>query len=143
MVSTHAALFDFLRQTFGIGDYDEMFGQPWHEARIREIGKLKTQMRRRRIDVEDAHQAAIYARDHRLPITEAWQIFDLVDRVRLERAKALRAARFERQRDGLDAALAEAHAAGDHTWVARLLNADPRELPDLINEWRQQCSTPQ
>lgn len=123
---THAGLYDLLQEYFGIGTFDELHGEPWYKARMTEIGKLKRLMTSRYVDISTMAQAAEYAHARHLPITAAWELIDVIPEAR-------QAARVAAQRplsDRLQAAAAEAVAAGEHDWALRLSAATSVEALD-------------
>jgi len=140
--ANESALYDLLRAKFGIGSYDEADANvPWFRARGTEIAKLKSQMKRRRLTIEDLTIAAWFAeRDHR-PITQVWHLCNIVG----EAKRAWRQASQETPhlRRELDAAAAEAHERGDDGWAARLFAADLSTGTVVLEQWRDHMARSQ
>jgi hypothetical protein len=126
-MSGEAKLYDTLQAYFGIGSYDEHCErEPWYKARMNEVGKLKRLLKARHVTVETMAQAAEYAHARHIPITETWQLIDLIPDAR-------RAAREAAQRP-LSARLQEAAAAavdaGEMEWAMRLSASTSQETLD-------------
>ena len=133
----HAQLWDFLQERFGFGSWDESTAdRPWWKFRANEIGKLKRMMARRRATVRDVVIAADYADTHDKPVTELWQLLDLINAgARWHRAITREGERAQRDVD-LRTAIDEAVDADEHDWAGRLMRADPSEAQTVINQWR-------
>ena len=133
-------LYDLLQELFGIGDFDDGQGL-WYQSRGVEIGKLKRMLTSRHCTVEEVAEAARYAHGRHIPITQAWQVFQLVPEAlrarRLSRAEeehlALRDARSEAVRAALD--------LHDTTWADRLMRTPDQHLETVLQEWRNHART--
>ena len=134
-MSPEGALYDLMQQRFGIGDYDDLSGEPYWKARNIEISKLKGQMRRRRLSVEDLRTAVEYATVTGRPIKAVWQLCELVTEAKKARRDATRNVMAEDTRRDLEVAAAEAHERGDHGWAARLYAADIKSAPVVLQQW--------
>lgn len=128
---TPAALYDRLHEWFGIGSWDEATSkEPFYRARMNEIGKLKRMLTSRKVKPEAVLEAAEYARRHDVPISEFWQLFDLIAKARREARTGVHDVRAQ-----LNAAAAEAQVAGETTWAHRLYNSDVHAGAQVLAEW--------
>ena len=132
---TPAALFDQLHKWFGVGDYDDLIhDQPWHRARIIEIGKLKRMLKSRRASLAEVYIAAAYARRTNKPVHSTWQVFALIPEAMRDRSEAMRKAKSAAAWVDLTEAVYEALDAGEHEWADRLMRAE--DHAKAIAEWR-------
>lgn len=134
---SHAALYDLLQQMFGVGVYDEFTSRDqWFEARIAEIGKLKSLCRARNATTRQVAIAAWHAKRTHQPIYQMVNLFPLIPEA--NRAYFVEASHTEAKDRGaeLDAAVNEALAAGKTLWAERLMRATPENGRSLIEEWR-------
>jgi len=134
---THAELYDLLHREFGIGSYDELIASPpWFQARMAEIGKLKTLCRSRRATTRQVAIAAWYAKDTRRAIYQAVNLFPLIP----EAMRAFNTAKAQQAEAASEVALTEAIdeaiEAGQLEWAERLMRATPDNARSQIEEWR-------
>lgn len=135
-MSPEGALYDLMQQKFGIGDYDDLSGEPYWKARNVEISKLKGQMRRRRLSVEDLTIAVEFAVAQGRAITGVWQLCDLVGVAKKAQRDANRVTAHASLIEEKNAAAAEAFARGDEGWAARIYAADSKSAPIVLEQWR-------
>jgi len=136
-LSTEAALYDYLREQFGIGEYDATGTVPYWRARNTEIAKLRSTMRRRRVSIEEMLIAVWYADRTRRPITAVWQLCELV----MEAKREYRKAHADTStRDALNNAARQAYAAGDFEWADRLFAADLSTADEVLAQWDRWAS---
>lgn len=134
--STPAEIFDHLQERFGLGDYDEETSTiPHWKWRQVEISKLKSMMKRRRVNERELAISAWYARAQGTPITATWQLFESVRDALAAYRKAGRDVPTD-VRNQLSAAAEEAHALGEAGWAARLYAADDKSGPPVLEQWR-------
>lgn len=133
-VASEAALYDLIRERFGVGDYDDSGDVPWFKARNMEISKLRAQMKRRRVSIEDMVIAVWYADREKRPITAVWQLCQLVRDAR----KAYREfTTGPGLREQLNEAAAHAHEHGLDQWAERLYNADLSTGADVLAKYHE------
>lgn len=132
-----SALYDLMQERFGIGVWDEADPKvPYWKARGTEVAKLKAQMRRRKLTIEDLTIAVDYAYAEARPITGVWQLCDLVGVAKKARRDADRDAQRESLVEEKNEAAAQAYARGDEGWAARLYAADTESAPVVLEQWR-------
>lgn len=131
---TEGELYDFLRERFGVGDYDEaLSGQPYWKYRALEVSKLKGIIRRRRTSVAELYLAAEYAAERRIPISAPFDLLRLI-------GPAKKAAMVPRRRElaeRLERAARDAQAMGQAEWATRLFVADVSAAEELLAEWER------
>lgn len=131
----HSALYDLMQQRFGIGDYDEADSTlPYWKARGIEIARLKAQMRRRRLTIEDLTKAVWYAEREKQPITAVWQLCGLVGLAKRAWREHLAIPQTD-QRDALNRAASLAWERGDHGWAYRLNACDLPSAAVVLEQW--------
>lgn len=134
---TPAALYDLLRERFGIGGYDEIANPepPFYAQRMREIAKLRAQLRARRATPRQVAVAAWYAAENGARIRYTSELFKLIPEAMRAYNHALaeqaRQRTLSRREEVIDAAI----EAGEHDWAARLIRADAKAAAALIAEW--------
>lgn len=136
--TTPAELYDYLQRAFGIGDWDEATadGLPWWKFRGQQIAKLKAMLRKRRATVEQVVIAARYAREHRTPVREHYQLFALIPEAMREQRRQAKEAAQRVWHDDLERAIDEAIEAGETGWADRLMRASGADAVTALNEWR-------
>ena len=133
-----AELFDLMAEKFGVGGYDDVTSTvPYFRHRMTEISKIRTMLRSRRVHEHELLIAIEYAVAHRKVITETWQVFNLVPEALAEHHRNVRSQARAAASVDATALAAEAYHAGHGTWAARLLNAEPSELPTVVAEYRE------
>ena len=130
-------LYDLLQEMFGLGDWDELTTSrtPWWKARLLEVGKLKRQMAKQKVTIDQLTRAAWYARRWSIPVRGVWTLVDLIPDADAEYTKVLREVEredLERQRTW---AILAARHIGEEYWEAALLRASYAELPDTLARW--------
>lgn len=133
---SEAALWDLLHKKFGLGDWDEDSTTPWWKARANEIGKLKGQMRRRRLSLWDLAVAAWFAEEQNRPITAVYQLCGMAGEARRAYWVKRKAEEKDDLREELEKAAAEAMEQGRPEWADRLYNADRESAPKVLAQWR-------
>ena len=132
-----AALWDYLQERFGFGDWDETTARlPWWKYRGNAIGQLKAMKRKRRATNVQLVTAADYAIAHRKPVIALWQLFALIPEAMAWQRRHERAERTADLAVEIETAMHEAWEAGEHEWAGRLLRASSNDAQTVINEWR-------
>lgn len=134
-------LYDLLHELFGIGDYDDTGDRPWWQVRSVEIGKVGRMLKSRHCTTDEVAEAARYAQLQGIPITESWQVFQLVP----DALKARRLARTEQDaaalRNDRSAAIQAALDLHDTAWAERLMRTPDAHLDEVLQEWRDHART--
>ena len=135
---TPTALYERLREMFGLGDFDEETSAvPYHQWRIREVAKLKAMLNKRRVPPERLLLAAEYAVAERKPITEAWQLFDLILPALVDLRRREREENRTSTGDDIRAAIGESIESEEDLWTDRFLRLTPGpEADQVLAEWR-------
>lgn len=134
---TDAELYDYLRERFGFGAWDEAISTiPWWKFRGIGIGQLKAMKRKRGATDVQLVAAADYAIAHSKPVTELYQLFALIPEAMAWRRREEKTAAVARHATEIELAIGEAMLAGEDEWVERLLRASPAEAETVINQWR-------
>lgn len=135
--TTDAALYDLLRELFGIGTFDDIAGgnERWHQARMREIAKLKAQRNARRTSIRQLAIAALYCHHQRITVLYPSQLFPRI-------TPALTAYRHARQADTDDPSYTDAieyeRHQPDSPWLDRLLRATGQaHRQHTLTEWKK------
>lgn len=137
--TTDAELYDLLQRLFGIGGFDDITtgNERWHQARMREIAKIKGQRKARGTSIADLAIAAIYCHHHGIHV---FTTAPLYKHIRAAKAAWIKSHR-EREQANHHAAYAEAiehesHAVtGDDYWLSRLLRSNNPE--QTLTEWKK------
>jgi hypothetical protein len=134
---SHAQLYDQLQRMFGIGGFDESTSrEAWYQARIAEIGKLKSLCRARRASIQQVAIAAWYAKQTRQPIYQSVNLFPLIPDASRAYFVASAQAQYAKDQADLTAAVHEALEAGQTEWAEQLMRATPENTRSLIEKWR-------
>lgn len=133
--ATDAQLYDYIHALFGVGDWMDADGRPWHKARMVEIAKIKAIRKKRRFSIADLVMLADHCYRRRRPIR---QTFDLLqwwpDAVRERTANARSQVDIEIER-----ALEIERARPDGgEWVDRFLLAQGGGRQIVLNRWKQE-----
>ena len=135
--STDAALHDMLHTLFGIGSFDDITGDNtrWHQARGREIAKIRPQRRARHVSTEALGTAALYCHYHGISIVYTGQLYAHIVKATKARAKAR--SQPEPEID-YDAAIEHERNIPDSPWLGRLLRATGQaHRQQTLNEWKK------
>lgn len=131
-------LFDYLQERHGIGAWDEATSAiPWWKFRGREIAKLKAMLKKRKALTIQVAVAADYATEHKRPIYAYYQLFALIPEAMTAQRRQGETARKVELARGINESIAEAIAAGEDQWAARLMRTQVSEAPAVIKEWRE------
>lgn len=135
---SEAELFDYLQERFGIGEWDEATSAiPWWKFRGREIGKLKSMLKKRKALAMHVVVAAEFAIEHRRPIQAYYQLFALIPEAMVAKSRHERAQRKRDLARDIDGAVQEAIGAGETAWAARLMRTQVSEASTVLREWRE------
>lgn len=133
---TDAQLYDLLRELFGVGTFDDVAGgnERWHEARMREIAKIRAVRRSRRVPADALGIAALYCHSHSIPVLYPSQLYAHIPAAK----KAWEHARASRDDDSYDAAVEYERNQPDDLWLSRLLRATGQaHRQHTLNEWKK------
>ena len=134
---TPGEAFDIMAEKFGVGDYDEWTATvPYWRWRMGEVAKIRAMMRRRRVSMQELVIAIEYAVAHRKPITESYQIFNLVPDALAEHFANERSHRKHAASVDAETLAAEAMAAGETLWAQRLMAADRSSVAEVAEAYR-------
>lgn len=136
---TDAGLYDLLQQLFGLGNFDEIAGgnERWHEARMREIAKLKAQRRARHVSVESLAITALYCHRHRIPVIYPSQLYAHILNAHKAHAHA-RTGTTAPGVDDYDDAIEYERNQPDSEWLSRLLRATGQvHRQHTLTEWKK------
>lgn len=135
--TTDAALYDMLQRLFGVGTFDDIASdnERWHEARIREINKLRAQRRARRVSTESLAVAALYCHSHHIPVIYPGQLYAHITPAARAHAKA----RTKPVTNvDYDAAIEYERHQPDSPWLNRLLRATGQvHRQHTLDEWKK------
>ena len=135
--TTDAALYDILRELFGIGSFDEIASdnERWHEARGREIAKLRAQRQARRVDPQMLALAAYYCHAHGITILYPSQLYGhITTAARAAKRGGMTNAGIE----GYDEAIEYERHQPNSPWLSRLLRATGQaHRQQTLDEWKK------
>lgn len=141
--ATDAALFERLREMFGLGDYDEGNAdeQPYWKFRAREVAKVKASRKKWDVAIPELYVAALFCKAHGktiravswLPrhIADAWRWWDANNAKPAREFEDLYAQAIRREAENPDA-----------TWLNRLLRAAPAYREEVYKQWISQVDIP-
>ena len=134
--TTDAAVYDLLRECFGIGDWDEDGPMPWHKARMREAAKIKSMRTKRHLSFADFVLIADYCRRRRLQPKTAWELLTHYGMAKVEQRRAM-VPELDLE---VDMALANERSRPDPdpTWIRRLAAAAGPARREVLEQWRRE-----
>lgn len=133
------ALYERLREDFGLGDYDEERDGEYHQWRIREVAKLKAMCSKRNVPPERLALTAEYCRQSGIVVKKPWELFDHITKALIQLRKDERAQRNAAAVNELQRASADALERGELAWFERFLRMKPGspEADQVLTEWME------
>lgn len=133
-------LYDLLQTLFGIGDFDDGAGL-WYQSRGIEVGKLTAMLKARHCTAEEVAEAAHYAAAQRIPVTQSWQVFNLVPEAKHAHRLALSTTATEALQQDRAASIRQALDLHDSAWAERLMRTPDAHLEQVLEEWKNHVDT--
>ncbi len=132
---TDGALFDYLHQWWGIGDYDEDTHGPWWKWRRNQVARVKASRTKREASLAELYIAALYCRATNQRVEGVTWLYRHI-------AAGWRWWEGQPVHDPTLTAYADAvrieSANPDPTWLHRLMRADPAHRQALLDQWEVQ-----
>lgn len=132
---TDGDLYDLLRATFGVGDWDEDHELPWWKYRANEVAKVGRIRKARKVDLEDLATTVAYCKAKGIDIRDSsWLYRHILDALRWAREEAT-AVPTDFETD-YEAAIGEAYEHGLTEWIERFHRALGDGRREVLDQWR-------